>query len=383
MSFSTPAMTGINDVGDKQGMHQNMRIGMSNMKLQAQPSVYNPWQSGMQTLSSPWQFGPQPTSTQWQTGSPVMMNPWHTNVSPFQNLPDCQMSNLGQTQSGLAPVDIRVLSESNMIQEKSTDDKNAKNVQITWNSAEELANALFPEKKETPNKTQRSDSGDMGKNRRRQKSQNNDQSIGSDTPSKTLRVHADALDNHKKSIEALHNRTSMILKRQEEKIDKHQATIADHNVNFNRQEVKIDKHQAAIADHKKHILDLLAARNKLETSTASMKNGVQSMKKTQETALANHKHNIEALASVVRVNNNKSKEHSEALIQHKKIIEGINNEILQLKKKADGAKFLSSEEKFDPLPKKKSLAIEPMFNPENLKTFSSQPLLAPRRKCKK
>ena len=382
MSFSTPAMTGINDVGDKQGMHQNMRIGMSNMKLQAQPSVYNPWQSGMQTLSSPWQFGPQPTSTQWQTGSPVMMNPWHTNMSPFQNLPDCQMSNLGQAQSGLAPVDIRVLSESNMIQEKSTDDKNAKNVQITWNSAEELANALFPEKKET-NKTQRSDSGDMGKNRRRQKSQNNDQSIGSDTSSKTLRVHADALDNHKKSIEALHNRTSMILKRQEEKIDKHQATIADHNVNFKRQEVKIDKHQAAIADHKKHILDLLAARNKLETSTASMKNGVQSMKKTQETALANHKHNIEALASVVRDNNNKSKEHSEALIQHKKIIEGINNEISQLKKKANGAKFLSSEEKFDPLPKKKSLAIEQMFNPENLKTFSSQPLLAPRRKCKK
>jgi hypothetical protein len=356
MSFSTPAMTGINDVGDKQALPQNMRNSMSKIMLEKQPSVYNPWHGGMHTMNNPWQSGIQPTLNPWQTGAPVMMSPWHANMSYFHNQPDGQTSNPGHLQSALAPVDIRVSSESNTVNERSSADKNANNVQITWNSAEELANALFPDARDSIAITQNTDV--VATNRRsRRRSEATGRNTKQEFSSNTLDLHADALENHKQSIESLHRNTSVNLKRQNEKVE--QITASNQT------------HREVLAEHKKHILDLLAARNLLNSKNENLDQSVRSMKKTQDTSLANHKENIEALASVVRSHGKRTEEHSEALTQHKNIIERLNTEVMKLK---------TSSQK----DRKTNFADLPEFQrssyPTNLQTFLPSPLVAPRRK---
>lgn len=358
MSFSTPAMTGINDVGDKQVLPQNMRNGMSKIMLEKQPSVYNPWQGGMHTMHSPWQSGIQPTLNPWQTGAPVMMSPWHTNMSYFHNQPDGQTINPGHLQSALAPVDIRVSSESNMANERSSVDNSANNVQITWNSAEELANALFPDTKESCANTQDTDVAEISRDRRsRRRNESNGRSIKQEASNKILDLHADALENHKQSIESLHRNTSMNLKRQDEKVEN--VTSSNHT------------HRQVLADHKKHILDLLAARNSLIAKNENLDQSVRSMKKTQDVSLANHKENIEALASVVRSHGKRTAEHSEALTQHKNILERLNTEVMRLKTSAQKDKKTN----FADLPE-----FQRSSYPTNLQTFLPSPLVAPRRK---
>jgi hypothetical protein len=364
MSFSTPAMTGINDVGDTHAFPQKMRNSMSAMKLEKQPSVYNPWQGGMHTTNSPWQSGIHQTLAPWQTAAPVMMSPWHANMSYFHNQSDGQPVNPCHLQSALAPVDIRVSSESNMVNEKSTADKNANNVQITWNSAEELANALFPDTKESVANTQSTDAAATGADRRsKRRSEANGRSTKQESSNKILELHADALENHKRSIETLHKNTSSNLKCQNEKVEQ----ITSSN----------GIHRQVLAEHKKHIVELLQARNTLNAKNQDLHEGVRSMKRTQDLSLANHKENIEALASVVRNHGKRTAEHSEALTQHKKIIEKLNTEISQLKDSSKRDKSLSTSKKtnFADVPEFKS-----SVNPVNLQTFLPTPLIAPRRK---
>jgi hypothetical protein len=274
------------------------------------PSAANPWQSGVPSPANPWQSGVPSPANPWQSGVPSPANPWQSGVplasNPWQYQPyafGSPYSDMINTQTGLAPVDIEVVSDLTKLNENTGDKK----VQITWNSAEELADALFPnEQKTNIAKIQELHAEALG-----------DHKVHIETMkgvnkkiSKTLSTHAEALSNHKDAIEEQHKKTSKQIKEQDTVLRQQSSILDDYKV-------KVGSHHRVLANHKDSIQALAA---KVDGQGAIV-----------------HKTNakIETLTSKVLFDNNHMKKQSAALLQHKEVLQVMTRDIDTIKRKID------------------------------------------------
>jgi hypothetical protein len=150
--------------------------------------------------------------------------------------------NPGWGQSTMPPVDIQVLND----QEAVTDKQNVKeNTKVSWTSAEQLADAIFPS-----NCAQEAQTKD---------------------------IH-DCLLNHKTTIEALHaenNRLQTQLRRQN-------AHTSTHEVLHSATAAKVSTLKQAVEDVSSNHTTLNSATNKLSTSMNAHASTLKSLKTQQD-----------------------------------------------------------------------------------------------------
>ena len=124
MSFSTPAMTGTSEFRDPKTERPFVAPSFN------LPNADNPWKLKVQgactpqSSLSPWQLGAPSAYSPWQCGAPSACMPNSTALHSPYALAN-PWSEINPTTSGLAPVDIPVLSESEQADSgKNTNQRN-------------------------------------------------------------------------------------------------------------------------------------------------------------------------------------------------------------------------------------------------------------------
>ena len=187
------------------------------------------------------------------------------------------------TPSGLASVDIQVLSESEQADaEKNTNQKNdladnsssRKNASINWSSAEELAEALFPTK-------------------------------GDENAINALKEHAEALSNHKDEIEGAHY-----------DIAQHAKALSNHKEKIEGARFDLKEHKKVFENHKLNIEKL---RSKVNSNIALL-----------HEVFLDHKNEIEKINTSSKVN---ATEMRKKILQHDDYLKKMKNEFEEIKLK--------------------------------------------------
>ena len=286
MSFSTPAMTGTSEFRDPR---TDRPFVSPSFNL---PTTDSPWKLKVpaacapQTSPSPWHYGAPSACSPWQYGAPSACMPAamalqspHAFANPW--------SEIIPTTSGLAPVDIQVLSEPEQADiGKSTNQRNTledgsssrKNAPINWSSAEELAEALFP-------------------------------THGTGNGIDSLSEHAEALANHKEEIEIAHS-----------DIAKHSKTLSTHKEKIDGVRFDVKEHSKVFENHKMSIEKL---RTKVNSNIAM-----------QHQVFLDHKNKIEDLHTSSKVNETDMRKQ---MLQHDASLKKMRNEVDQLKLRMSGS----------------------------------------------
>lgn len=288
MSFSTPAMTGSTEVRDAKNerpyisshatpLHMESPWRLKVPGASAPASTASPWQVGAPSAYMPWQVGAPSSYMPWQVGTQSACNGLHpyTHANPW--------SGIIPTTSGLAPVDIKVLSESeqttaekNKDMQTSSLDTNSdrRNASITWSSAEELAEALFPTKEDENTTT-------------------------------LMKTHAQALLNHKEEIENAHSRMAQ-----------HAKALSHHKQTLTGVKNDIEDHDKLFENHKNQI--------------GKLKSQLKATSDTQHEVFLNYKSNIEQL-------HNSAKDHksevNKRLLEHDVSLKNMKSEFDKMKLK--------------------------------------------------
>ena len=336
MSFSTPSMN--------PEIHTTTTTKQHNLLL---PRINTPFAAYNLPKTQHTAFAsPQPVM--FPTSN--MPSPWHTaqflhaQQSTQQMLPSTQQPTMWAT-SALPPVEIQV-------QETAAENPDIPaNTKVSWTSAEQLADAIFPTRAESlTNAVEHYHHGLLNhkaeiENLYETHAQMSDES----------KDHHFGLLNHKEEIEKLHARThnlSATLKRQTDSLSTHQVLHSAYDTkhtnlknNLKEMEDKSSKMQKSVEDNN---LKLQEHHNSIQKIESVLQDHAKS-KDSMTEGFLNHRDTLRAMQSKLTSNSQTTETNSRELKNCRDTLQDVQNMQDKLRKKAEmqDKSMLSLQESID------------------------------------